>query len=212
MNIRDDRSVGDAVDSLLSLAVTASLGWKKTLMPLFDADAIAQLAQEKGADADALRRRVEDAIRASDRLRIADLSQQPDGGTSLYKRRLADARPDLGPDAVDALASRWFYRSRWLGVEEGVAVPRYFVRYGGEGATPVPISLFRRRTTADGFVDEVLKDVDDWRADVRGAVSHAALFSLDSDLEEVTADEALQFVEMVRRREYVPFRPRPRER
>jgi hypothetical protein len=119
---------------------------------------------------------------------------------------LRDARPDLSPDAVDALASRWFFNLRWLGIEAGSDVPRYFVRYGGEGAMPIPISLFRRRTVDGRPVDEVLKDVEDWHPDDLGQVEYAVIFTLDSDLEEVTADEAAQFQEMVRTRNYVPFR------
>lgn len=194
------------VDPLLSAAVVAYLGWGRAAMPAADEPAVADLAQREGVDPAALLRGVHEAIGASDRLEVTDLSASDDGGAALYKRRLRDARPDLSPDAVDALASRWFFNLRWLGIEAGSDVPRYFVRYGGEGATPIPISLFRRRTVDGRPVDEVLKDVDDWRPDDRGRIGHVLIFTLDSDLEEVTADEAAQFQEMVRTRNYVPFR------
>ncbi len=190
---------------LLSAAVVEYLGWNRAHMPGADEGAVANLAQRKDADPSVLLRGVHEAIDASDRLEVTDLSASDDGGATLYKQRLRAARPDLSPDAVDALASRWFFHLRWLGVEAGGDVPRYFVRYGGEGATPIPISLFRRRTVDCRAVDEVLKDVDHWRPDDRGRIEHALIFTLDSDLEEVTADEAAQFQEMVRTRTYVPF-------
>ncbi|MGC0369360.1 hypothetical protein [Microbacterium sp. SLBN-111] len=193
-------------DPLLSAAVVAYLGWGRAAMPAADEPAVADLAERAGVDPAGVLRAVHDAIGASDRLEVTDLSASDDGGAALYKRRLRDARPDLSPDAVDALASRWFFALRWLGIEAGSDVPRYFVRYGGEGATPIPVSLFRRRTVDGRPVDEVLKDVDEWRPDDRGRVGHALIFTLDSDLEEVTADEAAQFQEMVRTRTYVPFR------
>ena len=75
---------------------------------------------------------VERAIAASDGLRVADLSDQSDGGTTAYKSRLVGALPDLTPDAIDALASRWFFHRGWLGIERGSDAPRHFVRFGGD--------------------------------------------------------------------------------
>ena len=193
-------------DPLISAAVVVYLGWGRAGMPIADESGVADLAQREGADPAILLRGVHDAIEASDRLEVTDLPENDDGGEALYKRRLRDSRPDLSPDAVDALASRWFFTLRWLGIEAGSDVPRYFVRYGGEGPTPIPISLFRRRTVDGRPVDEVLRDVDDWRADDRRQIEYALIFTLDSNLEEVTADEAAQFQEMVRTRNYVPFR------
>lgn len=192
-------------DDLLSTAVVAYLGWNRAHMPDADEGAVAELAPREDADPTLLLREVREAIDASDRFEVTDLSQSDGGGAALYKQRLRTARPDLSPDAVDALASRWFFKLRWLGIESGIGVPRYFVRYGGEGATPIPMSLFRRRGVEGGHVDEVLKDVDHWRPDDRRRIEHALIFTLDSDLEEVTADQAAQFQEMVRTRNYAPF-------
>ncbi|WP_139327419.1 hypothetical protein [Microbacterium sp. RURRCA19A] len=175
-------------------------------MPEADEGAVVNLAQHEDADAAVLLRGVHEAIDASDRLEVTDLSASHDGGAALYKQRLRAARPDLSPDAVDALASRWFFNLRWLGVESGIDVPRYFVRYGGEGATPTPISLFRRRTVDGRPVDEVLKDVGNWQPDSRRGIANALAFPLESDLEQVTADEAAEFEDMARARRYVPFR------
>lgn len=193
-------------DSLLSAAVTAFLGWPTAKMPLADENAVADLARTNSVDADALLARVYAAIAASDNLAISDLSTYSDGGASTYKSRLGAARPDLSSTAIDALASRWFFRLRWLGIESGVDAPRYFVRYGGEGATPIPVALYRRRTADGATVDEVLKDVGEWRPDTRRQIHNSFAFSLESDLEEVTPAEAAEFEEMVRAREYVPFR------
>ncbi|MBN9212883.1 MAG: hypothetical protein BGO45_16560 [Microbacterium sp. 71-36] len=192
-------------DAVVSSAIVAYLGWGRAHMPTADQAAVADLARQNGVDPATLLRGVHEAIDASDQLEVTDLSASHDGGAALYKQRLRAARPDLSPDAVDALASRWFFHLRWLGVESGIDVPRYFVRYGGEGATPIPISLFRRCTVDGRPVDEVLKDVDHWRPDDRGRIEQALFFTLDSDLEEVTADEVAQFQEMVRTRTYVPF-------
>lgn len=194
------------LDDLISAAVVAYLGWNRAHMPAADEGAVADLAQREDADPVVLLRGVRAAIDASDRLEVADLSASHDGGAALYKQRLRATRPDLSPDAVDALASRWFFTLRWLGVESGIDVPRYFVRYGGEGATPIPISLFRRRTVEGGHVDEVLRDVGNWQPDSRRGIANALAFPLESDLEEVTADEAAQFGGIVRARRYVPFR------
>ncbi|MDQ1135397.1 hypothetical protein QE410_000196 [Microbacterium sp. SORGH_AS 1204] len=193
-------------DSLLSAAVMAFLGWPAAKMPLSDESAVADLARTNSVDANALLARVHDAVAASDDLTISDLGTHSDGGATAYKRRLAASRPALSSAAIDALASRWFFRLRWLGIESGQDAPRYFVRYGGEGATPIPIALYRRRTRDGVIVDEVLKDVDEWRPDTRRQIHTFFAFSLESDLEEVTATEAAEFEEMVRAREYVPFR------
>jgi len=193
-------------DSLLSAAVTAFLGWPTAKMPLADEDAVADLAKINSLDADALLARVYDTIAVSDNLAISDLNTYSDGGASAYKSQLAATRPDLSSAAIDALASRWFFRLRWLGIESGMDAPRYFVRYGGEGATPVPVALYRRRTNHGVIVDEVLQDVGEWRPDIRRQVHNSFAFSLESDLEEVTAAEAAEFEEMVRAREYVPFK------
>lgn len=121
------------LDDLLSAAVVAYLGWNRAHMPGADEGAVVNLAQREDADPSVLLRAVHEAIDASDRLEVTDLSASHDGGAALYKQRLRATRPDLSPDAVDALASRWFFKLRWLGVESGIDVPRCFVRYGGEG-------------------------------------------------------------------------------
>lgn len=193
-------------DPLLSGAITAYLGWPKAHSPTADRRALLEVAKEAATDAARLLADVESVIAASDDLPVADLTDQPDGGAAAYKGRLSGVRPDLSPDAIDALASRWFFHLRWLGMERGSDAPRYFVRYGGDGATPVPISLFRRRMVGGQTVDEILQDTDDWRPDGQSRIHHALAFPLDSDLEEVTGDEAGQFAEMVRSRRYVPFR------
>ncbi|MDQ1085399.1 MULTISPECIES: hypothetical protein [Microbacterium] len=193
-------------DPVLSEAVTAYLGWPKAHMPSEDESAVARVGQNASGGASELLARVEGAIADSDHLPTADLNDHPDGGAAAYKSRLKHARSDLSDAAVDALASRWFFRLRWLGIQSGSDAPRYFVRYGGEGASPIPISLFRRRTVEGGHVDEFLKNVGDWRTDIDGKIQYALIFSLDSDLEEVTADEAAQFEAMVRNGNYVPFR------
>lgn len=203
-------------DPLPSAAITAYLGWPTALtpaadryaaveVPLADENAVADLAKTTSVDADSLIARVYDAIAASDDLTISDLSTHSDGGATAYKSRLAASRPALSSAAIDALASRWFFRLRWLGIESGQNAPRYFVRYGGEGASPIPIALYRRRTSDGVIVDEVLKDVGEWRADARRQIHNSFAFSLESDLDEVTAAEAAEFEEMVRAREYVPF-------
>lgn len=192
-------------DSLLSAAVTAFLGWPTSKVPLSDENAVAALAKIHSVDETPLLARVSDAITVSDDLTISDLSTHSDGGATAYKSRLTASRPTLSSAAVDALASRWFFRLRWLGIESGQDAPRYFVRYGGEGATPIPIALYRRRTSDGVIVDEVLKDVGEWRPDARRQIHNSLAFSLESDLEEVTAAEAAEFEEMVRAREYVPF-------
>lgn len=193
-------------DPVLSDAVTAYLGWPKAHMPTENESAVARVARNASGDASELLARVEGAIADSDQLPTADLNDHPDGGAAAYKSRLKHARSDLSAAAIDALASRWFYRFRWLGIQSGSDAPRYFVRYGGEGATPIPISLFRRHTVEGRHVDEFLKNRGDWRTDFDGQIQYALTVSLDSDLEEVTADEAAQFEAMVRDGNYVPFR------
>lgn len=196
-------------DPLLSGAIIAYLGWPKAHSPTADRRALLEVAKEAATDAARLLADVESVIAASDDLPVADLTDQPDGGAAAYKGRLSGVRPDLSPDAIDALASRWFFHLRWIGVERGSDAPRYFVRYGGDGVTAVPIALFRRRLVGGKAVDEVLKDVDDWRPDTRSRIRETLAFPLEADLEEVTGDEAGQFVEMVRSRRYVPFRATP---
>lgn len=196
-------------DPLLSAAITAYLGWPKAHIPTADPRAVLEVAKEAATDAARLLADVESVIAASDDLPVADLTDQPDGGAAAYKGRLSGARPDLSPDAIDALASRWFFHLRWIGVERGSDAPRYFVRYGGDGVTAVPIALFRRRLVGGKAIDEVLKDVDDWRPDTRSRIRETLAFPLEADLEEATDDEAGQFVEMVRSRRYVPFRATP---
>jgi hypothetical protein len=102
---------------VLSAAVVADFGWGRAAMPIADEPAVADLAQREDADPAALLRGVHDAIGASDRLEVTELSASDDGREALYKRRLRAARPDLSPDAVNALASRWFFTLRWLGIE-----------------------------------------------------------------------------------------------
>lgn len=84
---------------------------------------------------------------------------------------------------------------------------RYFVRYRQEAGAAVPFALLRRRMQDGTPVDEVLRDVDDWGPDRNGSVDRAIRFPLDTDLDEVDAARAREFIGMVADRTYRPFRP-----
>ncbi|KSU51177.1 SseB family protein [Microbacterium enclense] len=85
---------------------------------------------------------------------------------------------------------------------------RYFIREGVIDGQSVPISVFRRRVTPEGPVDERLLDVDSWTDDTPHTVDKAVRFPLDSDLEEISPDAAQDVFDMVSRRSYTPLRRR----
>lgn len=79
---------------------------------------------------------------------------------------------------------------------------RYFARLDGDR---VPISLMRRHYTDTGHEDQVLRDVDNWKRDAHGSVSHAILCALESDLEEVTVEQAGDILRMTAQRSFQPL-------
>lgn len=85
---------------------------------------------------------------------------------------------------------------------------RYFIREGVVDGQTVPISVFRRRMTPEGPVDERLLDVDSWTDDTHHTVDRAVCFPLDSDLEEISPEAAQDVFDMVGRRSYAPLRRR----
>lgn len=86
---------------------------------------------------------------------------------------------------------------------------RFFVLQTIREGHPVPMALHRRTDTRGRILDEVLRDIDVWDADSRGAVAHAVDRYLDSDLDEISADQADEFMAMVKTRSYRPFSRRP---
>lgn len=201
----------DASD-LVSRAVVAFTGWGTAKTPQADTRAVEALAQSAGVDAAALFESVHSAIAASDEIDPpGDDLQDPNAGRA-YKAALRTARPDLSDAAIDALASRWFFRRMWLGVEDsptGAAQPtRYFSLFAPRGHERVPRALFRRRLVDGAAVDEVLRDTDVWAPDEAGRVKHAIDRYLDSDLEEISAAQAREFERMVANRSYHPFTTR----
>lgn len=85
---------------------------------------------------------------------------------------------------------------------------RYFIRESVIDGQNVPISVFRRRMTPEGPVDERLLDVDSWTVDTHHTVDKAVRFPLDSDLEEISPEAAQDVFDMVVRRSYAPLRRR----
>lgn len=79
---------------------------------------------------------------------------------------------------------------------------RYFAQFGPDRT---PNGLLRRHYTPDGHEDHVLRDVDSWKPDVHGSVQQAIVNRLESPLEEITSDQAVEFQETVARRRYRPF-------
>jgi hypothetical protein len=79
---------------------------------------------------------------------------------------------------------------------------RYFAQFGPDRT---PNGLLRRHYTPDGHEDQVLRDVDSWKPDVHGSVQQAIVNRLESPLEEITPEQAVEFLEMVARRSYRPF-------
>lgn len=76
---------------------------------------------------------------------------------------------------------------------------RHFARLDGDS---VPMALMRRHFTDAGYEDQILRDVDDWEPDSHGSVSRAILYELDSDLTEITVEQARRVVRMVAQRSY----------
>ncbi|SIS00373.1 SseB family protein [Microbacterium sp. RURRCA19A] len=85
---------------------------------------------------------------------------------------------------------------------------RYFIREQMVEGQVVPVSVFRRRSTPDGPVDERLLDVDSWTDDRHGTVDEAIRFPLDADIEEISPEAAQDVFDMVARRTYVPLQRR----
>ncbi|MCG7416847.1 MULTISPECIES: SseB family protein [Microbacterium] len=85
---------------------------------------------------------------------------------------------------------------------------RYFIREQMVDGQVVPVSVFRRRSTPEGPVDERLLDVDSWTDDRHGTVDKAIRFPLDADIEEISPEAAQDVFDMVARRSYVPLRRR----
>ncbi|MFC8681935.1 hypothetical protein ACFT30_10465 [Microbacterium ureisolvens] len=79
---------------------------------------------------------------------------------------------------------------------------RYFARLDGDR---VPMALMRRHFTDTGYEDQILRDVDDWKPDARGSVSRAILYALESDLEEVTVEQAGHILHMAAQRSFQPL-------
>ena len=198
----------DASD-IVSRAIVAFTGWGIAKTPRADTKAVESVAESTGVDAAALFEAVHSAIAASDEIAPpGDDLQDPTAGQA-YKTSLRRARPDLSDAAIDALASRWFFRRMWLGVEDAASeagqATRYFSLFAPRGAERVPRALFRRRMVGGEAVDEVLRDTDVWAPDAAGRVQHAVDRYLDSDLEEISAAQAMEFERMVANRSYHPF-------
>lgn len=85
---------------------------------------------------------------------------------------------------------------------------RYFIREQMVKGRIVPVSVFRRRSTPEGPVDERLLDVDSWTDDRHGTVDKAIRFPLDADIEEISPEAAQDVFAMVARRTYVPLQRR----
>lgn len=85
---------------------------------------------------------------------------------------------------------------------------RYFIREQMVEGQVVPVSVFRRRSTPEGPVDERLLDVDSWTDDRHGTVDKAIRFPLDADIEEISPEAAQEVFDMVARRTYVPLQRR----
>lgn len=79
---------------------------------------------------------------------------------------------------------------------------RHFARLD---ADRVPLALMRRHYSETGYEDQILRDVDDWKPDAHGSVSRAILYALESDLAEVTVEQAGQIMHMVAQRSYEPL-------
>ena len=202
-------STNAEASDIVSRAIVAFTGWGVAKTPQADAKAVESVAQSAGVDAAALFESVHSAIAASDEIDPpGDDLQDPTAGQA-YKTSLRRARPDLSDAAIDALASRWFFRRMWLGVEDPPAgagqTTRYFSLFAPRGTERVPRALFRRRLVDGEAVDEVLRDVDVWSPDEAGRVHHAIDRYLDSDLEEISAAQAREFERMVANRSYHPF-------
>ncbi|MCT2086744.1 hypothetical protein M3D75_11515 [Microbacterium enclense] len=95
-------------------------------------------------------------------------------------------------------------------LRQASAIPptRYFIREQMVEGQVVPVSVFRRRYTPEGPVDERLLDVDSWTHDRHGTVDKAIRFPLDADIEEISAEAAQDVFDMVARRTYVPLQRR----
>ncbi|MEZ3162017.1 hypothetical protein AB1K54_15990 [Microbacterium sp. BWT-B31] len=200
----------DPTAEQVSSGVVAFTGWGEAKMPRADTSAVAALAAAAGLSPEALLEEVLTAVSASETLDTHGLDPRSLGAGDEYRRLLHAARPDLDDSATDALASRWFYRRLWVGVDtlliDPPAVTRYFALFAPRGGERVPQALFRRQVIGDRVVDEVLRDTDRWDADRSGRVERAITRYLDSDLEEISPSHAQEFEQMVAERRYRPFR------
>lgn len=202
----------DGTDLLVSDAVVAFTGWGSAKTPRADAAAVDAYARTAGTAPEPLLDAVHAAIAASDAIDMSGVDLESAAAGPEYKARLRASQPQLSDAAIDALASRWFYRRLWLGegtplVSSG-STPRYFALFARQGSERVPRALFRRRESGGAAVDEVLRDVDRWETDASGRVDRAITRYLDSDLEEISPQQADEFLAMVARREYRPFTSR----
>lgn len=194
---------------LVSRAVEAFTGWGRAKTPQSDHEAVAALAAAHDVDPAWLIERVTEAIASSESLDTSSIDPSGSDAGPRYKEMLRLGRPDLGPGAVDALASRWFYRRVWLGSDTPVVaepnLSRYFTLFGLRGRTRVPQALFRRRVIDGVVTDEVLRDLDQWAPDLKGKVANAVDRPTESDLEEISAARAEEFMRMVANRTYDAF-------
>ena len=88
----------------------------------------------------------------------------------------------------------------------GTTAPtRYFVRQLVRDGVLLPFALLRRTVSGGRPVDEVLRDVDVWAADSSSSVDKAVRMPLESDLEEISAEQAAQVQQMVAERSYRPL-------
>jgi len=199
----------DVSSEQLSAGIVAFTGWGQSKTPRADTAAVEDLARASGIAREALLEEVLTAVSASETLDTTGFDPRSPGAGPEYKRMLRASRPDLTQAATDALASRWFFRRLWLGVDTPRVAPdpaaRYFALFAPRGRERVPRALFRRQTVGDRTVDQVLRDVDQWAPDETGRVERAITRYLDSDLEEISQAQAREFEQMVEQRSYRPF-------
>lgn len=69
---------------------------------------------------------------------------------------------------------------------------RYFMRQHMIDGALVPTTLLRRVTDAQGTRDEVFRGPGRWTPDVNGTVDRALRFPLDTDLEEISEQQAME--------------------
>lgn len=97
--------------SLLNEAVIAFLEWGAARTPQRNEAAVAALAPPGRADD--LIEAVLGIIKTSDGVRIQATSLTDPSAAPEYKSKLKALLPGLSEQAVDALASRWFFNALW---------------------------------------------------------------------------------------------------